>query len=352
MPKVSVIISTYNHAKYVEECVQSVLDQTFDDFELIIVNNGSTDETSIVLQKFNDPRIKLFNLKINMGAGAGFAYAAERASGEFIAPLSSDDVFEPTKLMKQVGSLNTHKKCAAVFSYPSFIDEYGIPITHTLHKDATVFFVENRGRKEWLHYFFYNGNCLCFPSALIRRDIYHKLQPDPRLRQLSDFDMWVNLALRHDLHIIQEQLVRFRVRDGLANESAARMDVIIRDAWERSIVLSRYKKLTPLEFSMIFKENVPTNVGIALAKKALQVEHPAYRSFGLNLWYESLGNRDYENYPSFYNATGYYDIYKIFDLPKDFNADRYLALNPDVKNSGMDPGVHFSRYGKFEGRKY
>lgn len=352
MPRVSVIISTYNHANYVEECVQSVLNQTFNDFELIIVNNGSTDHTSSALQKFNDPRIRIFNLKVNRGAGVGFAHAAEQASGEFIAPLSSDDAFEPTKLMQQVGSLDAHKECAAVFTYPVFVDEYGCPITDSSHKDANVFFVENRNRREWLHYFFYNGNCLCFPSALIRREVYQKIQPDPRLRQLADFDMWVHLALQHELHIIQKPLVRFRVRNGLANESAARTDVIVRDVWERGRILSRYANITPLDFSRVFKEKVPANVGVALARRALQVDHPAYRAFGLNLWYESLGRNGDEDFSSFYNATGSYDVYKVLDLPRDFDAGRYLDLNPDVKEHGMDPGVHFSRYGKFEGRKY
>jgi glycosyltransferase involved in cell wall biosynthesis len=352
MARVSVIISTYNHANYVEECVQSVLDQTFNDFELIIVNNGSTDHTSSALQKFDDSRIRIYNLIENRGAGVGFTHAAEQASGEFISPLSSDDAFEPTKLMQQVGFMDAHKECAAVFAYPVFIDEYGCNITDAFHKDANVFFVENRNRIEWLNHFFYNGNCLCFPSALIRREVYQKIKPDPRLRQLADFDMWVHLVSQHELHIIQKPLVRFRVRNGLANESAARTDVIIRHVWEIGRILPRYTNITPHDFSLVFKEKVPANVGVALAKRALQVDHPAYRAFGLNLWYESIGGNGDEDYPSFYNATGFYDVYKVLDLPRDFDGGRYLDLNPDVKEHRMDPGVHFSRYGKFEGRTY
>ena len=303
MPKVSIILSTFNHEKYLSACVDSVLGQTFKDYEFVIVNNGSTDGTSKILDTINDLRVKVVTLEINNGAGFGYATAYDNCCGEYVAFVSSDDIFEPTKIAEQVEILDSRKNCGAVFAYPVFIDEDGHPLNKR-HKDDQVFYVENRTREEWLNHFFYFGNCLCFPSAMVRREIYQQIRLNIRFRQISDLDLWIKMALITDFYILKKPLVKFRVRDGLMNESSARPDVIIRQSWEMLKVLKNYENLTPVQFGKVFKQPAPNNVLIALAKIALNINNPVYKIFGLDVWYEGLTIDNNPDYTEFYKATG------------------------------------------------
>src|SRR5665647_1820676 len=100
MPKVSVIISAFNHEKYVAESIRSVLNQTFPDFELIAVDNGSTDSTYKIIKTIKDPRIRIFQIKKNIGFGHALNYALAKSRGEYISLFSSDDIAVPKKLAK------------------------------------------------------------------------------------------------------------------------------------------------------------------------------------------------------------------------------------------------------------
>ena len=178
--KVSVVIPSYNHEKFISEAIQSVLDQTFQDFEIIITDDGSSDKTVEKIKKFNDPRIKLFQLDYNQGFYFAFKKCLEESCGDYIAMLSSDDIFLPDKLEKQVKILDENDKYAAVFGFAQIIDETGNNRDDKEHFYSTVFMQENRTRHQWLKKFFYEGNFLCHPSILIRKEFYTIDQFDPR----------------------------------------------------------------------------------------------------------------------------------------------------------------------------
>ena len=125
MPTVSVLIPSYNHEKFVRECIQSVLNQTFQDFEIIITDDGSTDHTTDVIESFDDPRIKLFKFHKNQGATVAANNCIRHATGKYIAMLSSDDAWYPQKLAVQVKYLDTHPKVAVVFGKVDWINEFG-----------------------------------------------------------------------------------------------------------------------------------------------------------------------------------------------------------------------------------
>ncbi len=108
MPRVSVIISTFNGERYIREAVQSILDQTFHDFELILVNDGSTDATLEILRGFDDPRITIVNNPGNQGIAASQNKALSVATGEYLALMDHDDVSLPERLQMQVAFLDDH----------------------------------------------------------------------------------------------------------------------------------------------------------------------------------------------------------------------------------------------------
>ncbi|MEG3982877.1 glycosyltransferase, partial [Microcoleus sp. T3B2] len=302
-------MASYNHEKFVAETIQSVLDQTYQDFEFIITDDGSPDRTVDVIKKFDDPRIKLFCFPQNQGACAAMNNCIKEAKGEYIAVINSDDAWLPEKLEKQVIFLDSHADIGAVFSYAQILDENSNDFPDQEHFYKKVFIQPNRNRFQWLKHFFFSGNCLCHPSVLIRKQCYAVTGVyDERYAQLPDWDFWIRLCMRYDIHILPENLTKFRLLINEANASGNRTDVATRTTLEISQVLRNY--LNPLvieEFLKIFPlmTNIP-EVGVSasigeierelvpffLAKMALQIENPALKYFGFDLLYQMCSNAE------------------------------------------------------------
>jgi glycosyltransferase involved in cell wall biosynthesis len=211
-PVVSVIMPSYNHASVVAEAVESVLSQSFGNFEFLIEDDGSTDGTADVLKAFSDPRIKLVVNARNEGAGMVTNRLVSRSSGRYVALINSDDIWVTEKLSRQVGWLDPNVELAAVFSYASFIDEQGGSLNSAKLSFGNVFEQVNRSRGRWLRQFLYDGNCLCSPSVMVRREALIRAGSfDNRLRQLPDLDMWTRMAKRERFHVYDTPLVKFRI---------------------------------------------------------------------------------------------------------------------------------------------
>lgn len=293
MPKVSVVIPSYNHAKFVAQTIQSVLDQSFEDLEILVTDDGSSDSTPDVVRSFHDHRIELDFFPTNRGACVAMNSAIERASGTYVAVLNSDDYFLPGKLEKQVAILERRHELAAVFARPLIIDERGRPLPH--HRFNRIFGQNFSGRAQWLKQFFFGGNCLCHPTVLIRRSCYDRLGPyDPRLRQLPDFDYWVRFCSRFDHEVIPEQLTAFRILDGERNVSAARPDTTAAAMWEFRHVLPHYLTIEDALFADIFAREI-ADLGLAgfdrrvqLGRLALSATFPSHHAYGLDLLYNAV----------------------------------------------------------------
>ncbi len=297
MPRISVLLSSLNHAKFVAEAIQSVLDQTFTDFELIIIDDCSDDDSWNVIQRFRDPRIRTFRNAERRRGAAGFNDAIRSlAQGEYVAIHHSDDRFVPAKLEKQVDFLDAHPEIGAVFSRVQLIDENGAPFEESGHHYTKVFDQPNRSRHEWLHRFFYQGNCLCHPSALIRKECFSKAGPyDRRFGQAGDLDMWVRLAMHYEIHVLEEPLVQFRIRDNEANESGNRPESHIRGRLEWVQILKRYLAIKgEADFFRIFPEASAeaiaggNNLPFLLARQALRNGQDVQQAFGIGVLYDLM----------------------------------------------------------------
>jgi glycosyltransferase involved in cell wall biosynthesis len=328
MPRVSVIIPAYNHDRYVAEAIQSVLDQTYQDFEIIITDDGSTDRTVDEIKKFKDPRIRLFVFEQNEGAPAATTNCVRESRGEYLAMLSSDDAYLPPKLEKQVRFLDGHPDVWAVFGYARIIDEDGKDFSDPRHFYSSIFKQPNRTRFEWLRHFFYNGNCLCHPSVLARRECYKTLgSPDPRYAQLGDFYRWIKTCFRHEIHIIPEDLVKFRIRAGEANASGGRPEAMRRTYFEFSSVFRYYLGIgSAEEFSRIFPEAEQYGrvenelIPYFLARLAIDNRkfYPVHQYVGISILYDllgdsamagSLGKKCGFRHRDFIRLTGEFDLF-------------------------------------------
>lgn len=290
-PLVSVVVASYNHEAYVQECLQSVLEQDFQDFEIVVTDDGSSDQTVARILEMQDERIRLKVLPHNQGACHAINDSVMRARGRFIAVLNSDDYFLPGKLSQQVALLQTNPLIGASFGLPAFINEQGEVFADPTHRDHKAFVAKDRTRFEWLRHFFDEGNALCHPTALIRREVYEKIGLyDPRLAQVPDLDMWIRLASNTSLHVIPQALTAFRVRDGMQNASAGRPEVILRDAWERARVLRHYLALPMADLLQVFPEFLGRTESAAelLARYALTKPYPFWHRFALDAWFDSL----------------------------------------------------------------
>jgi glycosyltransferase involved in cell wall biosynthesis len=165
----------------------------------------------------------------------------KRCRGKYIANMCSDDVWHPEKLEKQVRFLEQNEDYDAIFTRVRLINEKGRGLKNLRYVLYPPFDCENKTPQEWLRYFFYNGNCLCNPSVLIKREVYEKYgYQDKRLLSFSDFDLWVKLSFEHKFWILDEKLTSFRIRSGHMNVSAATKRTKNRGSFEYKQILDNY----------------------------------------------------------------------------------------------------------------
>lgn len=124
-PRVSVLMTIYNAEPFLRESIDSLISQTFPDWELIAIENGSSDASPSILAAYSDPRIRIFSLPENIGRTPALRYSFDQARGDYIAVLDADDVSHPERLTRQVAFLDRHPDVALVGSWAQFIDEHG-----------------------------------------------------------------------------------------------------------------------------------------------------------------------------------------------------------------------------------
>lgn len=333
--KVSVILTSYNHAKFLRESIESVLSQTYKNYELIIVDDCSEDESWNIIKEYTDERIIAIRNPRNLRTAGTYNAFMNVAKGEYIAVHHSDDVWEATKLEKEVAYLDNNKVVAAVFTHVNVIDEDGKLYTDKDGFYHNIFEQPNRDRYEWLNHFFYKGNALCHPSILMRRELFFEQNLfDFGMAQIPDLARWVKICLRHEIYIIPEKLTRFRIRKEGKNTSGSRADTVVRSSIELFHFLKLYLNIsTKEEFLRVFpdaQEYVSGeyfNIKYALARICTRHEMDSYtRLFGYELLYDLMNDRDAAKliekeygytFRDLINETGTRDIFHV--LPKKSN---------------------------------
>ena len=212
MPKVSVVIPTYNRARFIDEAIQSVLAQTFVDFEIVIVDDGSTDNTKEVVDSFKDHRIR-YTYQENQGLPAAGNRGFELSRGEYIAFFSSDDVLVENALEKGVEVLDRHPEVAFSYGQAYLMDERGhvFGLRKVKHKRSSV----RRGIEE-IREFLVSGYHIPTMTVMVRRNCLFEVGLfDHAFRSgAEDFDLMVRLAKRYDGAYIAEPLAKYRIHSG------------------------------------------------------------------------------------------------------------------------------------------
>nr|WP_246733235.1 glycosyltransferase [Methylobacterium sp. BTF04] len=289
-PMVSVLVKTYNHAAYVRQTIESVLDQSFQDFEIVVTDDGSTDGTLSILKTFVDPRIKLEAHPRNLGISTAMNTTIARASGRYLAILNSDDWALPGRLRRQVEFLEANPQVSLVFGQPRTVGEGGLP-TPPFNDFTLPLRFPDFSRRTWLRQFFFHGNCLCAPTAMIRREAYDDAGTyDPRLTNLQDLDMWIRMLIAgHNISMLSEPLSAFRIRADNANASAPSEENRLRSNFEASKVLEHFAVIDEPLYREVFSEDLVSSdlpIALRIAELAQRSGQLHQQNFALNCLYE------------------------------------------------------------------
>ncbi len=229
-PIVSVVLPTYNRAPLLGRAIRSVLGQSYTNFELLVIDDGSTDETSNVVAGFRDRRIRYISLPHNTGAGAARNVGIRMATGKFLAFQDSDDEWLPSKLAKQMSAFERGSgRLGIVYSD-----------MHRIHGDGTAtYFAAPSVTSDRLintAVWFYQVGNLGVQSSVIKREYLDAAGHfNENLPALEDLEMFIRLSRRCEFHLIQEPLVRYYDTQGISKDRYA--------GWlSRKLILKLYYK--------------------------------------------------------------------------------------------------------------
>ncbi len=210
-PLISVLMVNYNHESTIEESIRSVLNQTYKNLRLIIVDDGSTDRSCAIIEQIEDSRIELYKLEKNRHICYATNYGFQKITGEYLARIDSDDVWYPDKLEKQMQFLKENPEYKICFTWIDLIDENGRNINKESKGLVELFETKFTGQSDCLHTFFFLGNCLSHPSVLMETEVMRKTGGFTMgYMQAHDFDYWVRIAKQYPIYVMQERLLAMR----------------------------------------------------------------------------------------------------------------------------------------------
>jgi len=209
-PRVTVAVATYNRAHLLDGLIENILNQTFSDFEIVIVNDGSTDETAVVLEQYTDhDRIRIHHHDENQGVGAAKDTAASLAKGQYVAFLDDDDRWHPTKLEKQISR------------FESLSDEYAVVQTKMENiQDGETVDISQISQTEWIYPEILVKCMISFSTVMIRRECLEVVGGfDPSFPRVVDWDLWIRVAKHYKFAGIDDILTRrYRQDDSITTD--------------------------------------------------------------------------------------------------------------------------------------
>ncbi|MBK1617418.1 hypothetical protein CKO42_02890 [Lamprobacter modestohalophilus] len=271
-------MSVHNGELFLGEAVNSILNQTFTDFEFLIFDDCSTDNTLKILQSYDDPRIRIIINEKNIGLTESLNKGIAIARGDFIARMDADDISLPSRFEKQVKFLQDKPHIAALGVWKELIDESG-----------RCFFQEKLPTDpEIIHYALLIGNCFTHPSMMFRREAVIKVgcYQNRAGKYAQDYDLWLRLSHSYDLANLSEFLIQYRVHSGQASTKKLRVQTKTALCYRKIAAKERIKIGETLNRRMI---HGPNWLERRLAAPGTLGQYYLYTG----LTYERMGNKNF-----------------------------------------------------------
>jgi glycosyltransferase involved in cell wall biosynthesis len=254
MPLISVVIPVYNGEKTIKETIESVLNQTFSDFELIVINDGSQDSTLEIVSGIQDPRLKVFSFT-NAGLSASRNRGVSQATGEYISFLDADDLWTPDKLESQLKALQANPQAAVAYSWTDYIDESN----QFLRQGGRITVNGNIYANLLMTDLLENGS-----NPLICKQTLAEVGGfDESLKAAEDWDMWLRIAARYHFVVVPSPQILYRQSSQSMSSNVSKQEA------ECLKVLERAYKQAPESLQHLKKRSL-ANLYKYLTFKALE----------------------------------------------------------------------------------
>lgn len=257
-PKFSILSPTFNHEKYVGFFIESCLAQTFSDFELVIVDDCSTDRNIEEIEKFQDPRIKLIKHEFNKGINATINTAFKNAKGEYLIFIAGDDMLKPNALEVIYQSFLDNPKTLAIYSQLTRVDCNGKEL------ERLESYSLGKSRVEILHRIFMLNNCMFAPGMAMRRvDFARILYPlDNAMCNHQDTQMHIKILSEGEILTLKDSLVWYRFDTNIGNISYRSTITNTRERLEIASLMDTFLELEDMELlkSIFAKEIAQTSL--------------------------------------------------------------------------------------------
>lgn len=328
-PKVSVIMAVHNGEKYLIEAIESIVNQEFSDFEFIIINDGSNDQTNNIINSYNDRRIVYLIEKTNIGQTKALNKGIMISQGRFIARMDADDISLPKRLSRQVGFLEKNKDVSVVGSWHQEIDENGRRIRNRKLPTDPVSIKAGLITSSPMNWY-----CISHPTVMFRREaVVNSGLYNERYFISQDYELWIRISKKYLLANIPEILLKFRTHKDSLTRSKIRLSRLEVEDIIRSNI-SYYLPMTPeierqILFNMLtFKRQTNRNVGNSV--------------FSLfDKFYAAFMNVELKEGNSL--AIRYSDVIKFLYSPMLYKTNKNLAIKIFFHSFNKYPGFIFSR---------
>lgn len=229
LPLVTVLLPVHNAAAHLKETLASISAQSFTDFEIIAIDDGSSDGSSAILASHDDSRLRIIQHGANQGLVASLNEGLGQARGRYIARIDADDLMLADRLMQQVEWLEAHPEVAVLATCVELMDTDGEPCGAWSTDQDTI-------TEEAIRLMLPRTNCIAHPSLMIRRETLGALRYDPRQKGAEDWDLWLRLMARGArIAKLPEPLTRYRVHS--------------------SSIMAHDKRTVPLELRLLRARN-------------------------------------------------------------------------------------------------
>jgi len=254
MPLISILLTSYNHKQFLPEAINSILNQIFQDFELIIVDDYSTDNSRQIIKKYAnlDKRIKPIFHERNLGVASCLNDALKIARGKFIALIDSDDIWVKTKLKEQLEILQKNENLI-IWNEGKLIDQYGTPIgiTFTQKYNAT-----DKKKSGNIFLELIKQNFILKSSLIFKKDNLNGLRFNEKLRILDDYVFEVAMAKKYSFYFIEKPLTKYRIHE---KNITLKSDILLKEI----IIVNKF-------FTKIYGKYLPKDLHYELNFKLME----------------------------------------------------------------------------------